>query len=358
MALLRRQILIFYSKIKLLLDLLSNLRSFFFKTPWVFVSENKDWSIYHDGVNLTSFLEKKGIKSWLTFNPHFVFRSCVHFGSINVFYLKYNKLVFKNNRIFVTFFHGYRGDDSNSDCKIDYLLDNLDNIETVIVSNSIMYKRLIEYGFRQDKLNLIPIPIDPAKFHFNVHAKSRKKFTIGSFQKDGVGWLHGTDPKYIKGPDILCNILKSLVGSIDFEVLLIGPARGYVINQLSAAGIDFKYCCYNNIDQVHTNYSKIDLYIMASREEGGPKSILECVASNVPILCTEVGMAVDVFAGMPNLISNFDTYHFKRKILEIYSGEISKYTSSYEDILRKYSWEAIIPSYLRLYHHIKDKNYD
>ena len=31
----------------------------------------------------------------------------------------------------------------------------------------------------------------------------KDKIIIGSFQKDGVGWEEGNEPKLIKGPDIL-----------------------------------------------------------------------------------------------------------------------------------------------------------
>jgi len=37
----------------------------------------------------------------------------------------------------------------------------------------------------------------------------------------------------------------------------------------------------------------LDLYIVASREEGEPKAILESMASGVPLVTTEVGQAMD-----------------------------------------------------------------
>jgi glycosyltransferase involved in cell wall biosynthesis len=38
-------------------------------------------------------------------------------------------------------------------------------------------------------------------------------------------------------------------------------------------------------------FHALDAYIVASREEGGPKSILESMASGVPIISTRVGQA-------------------------------------------------------------------
>ena len=38
----------------------------------------------------------------------------------------------------------------------------------------------------------------------------------------------------------------------------------------------------------------LDLYIVASRHEGGPKAILESMASGVPLVTTRVGQAMDL----------------------------------------------------------------
>jgi glycosyltransferase involved in cell wall biosynthesis len=38
----------------------------------------------------------------------------------------------------------------------------------------------------------------------------------------------------------------------------------------------------------------LDLYLVTSRTEGGPKAILEAMATGVPIVSTKVGMAPDI----------------------------------------------------------------
>jgi len=37
-----------------------------------------------------------------------------------------------------------------------------------------------------------------------------------------------------------------------------------------------------------------DMYIISSREEGGPKAVLESMACGVPLISTKVGMAPDI----------------------------------------------------------------
>ena len=62
------------------------------------------------------------------------------------------------------------------------------------------------------------------------------------WQKDGVGWRDGLEPKLIKGPDILLGAVERLRELVpELYVLLTGPARGYVIQGLERAGVAFRH---------------------------------------------------------------------------------------------------------------------
>ena|SRR5436305_7351999 len=41
-------------------------------------------------------------------------------------------------------------------------------------------------------------------------------------------------------------------------------------------------------------YRAVDAYLVASRQEGGPKAVLESMASGVPLVTTRVGQAMDL----------------------------------------------------------------
>ena len=43
-------------------------------------------------------------------------------------------------------------------------------------------------------------------------------------------------------------------------------------------------------------YNCLDLYIVASRIEGGPQAILECAANKTPIVSTDVGVASEILS--------------------------------------------------------------
>ena len=89
----------------------------------------------------------------------------------------------------------------------------------------------------------IPIGVDIERFPLGDTAArqaARKElgvpesaFVVGSFQKDGVGWAKGLEPKTIKGPDTLVAVLEQARARIPtLFVLLTGPARGYVRGEL------------------------------------------------------------------------------------------------------------------------------
>ena len=88
----------------------------------------------------------------------------------------------------------------------------------------------------------------------------------------------------------------------DIFVLLTGPSRGYVKNRLICAGVPFVHNYLKHSDDIASYFSASDIYLVTSREEGGPKAILEAMASGVPLICTKVGMAPDVLIDRQNAL--------------------------------------------------------
>ena len=77
-------------------------------------------------------------------------------------------------------------------------------------------------------------------------------------------------------------------------MLLSGPSRGFVKNGLDKIGVPYKHFGQKDYKDVAKLYDALDLYIVASREEGGPKAILESMAKGVPLVTTAVGQAKDL----------------------------------------------------------------
>ena len=105
----------------------------------------------------------------------------------------------------------------------------------------------------------------------------------------------GNEPKKIKGPDVLVDTLAHVHGELDrLVVLLTGPARGYVRRELERRGVPHVHRLLPDRDGLTAAYHALDAYVVASRQEGGPKSVLESMATGVPLVTTRAGQAPDL----------------------------------------------------------------
>lgn len=210
------------------------------------------------------------------------------------------------NRIGFAYFHGKP---NTGDELFDKFYKSLsvhhEEVSRIQVSHSEMRNVSLETGIDPSKVFLIPIGINTDFFPIRTPEQksvAREKmnipksaFVVGSFQKDGVGWGDGMEPKLIKGPDVLVNTLKILKNKIpELHVLLSGPARGYVKKGLEEAGIPYTHVYLSSYPDVAKLFQALDLYIVASRQEGGPKAVLESMSSGVPLVTTRVGQAMDL----------------------------------------------------------------
>ena len=51
-----------------------------------------------------------------------------------------------------------------------------------------------------------------------------------------------------------------------------------------------------NFSELNELYNVLNLYVVSSRYEGGPQSIVECAASRTPIVSTDVGIASQILS--------------------------------------------------------------
>jgi glycosyltransferase involved in cell wall biosynthesis len=211
------------------------------------------------------------------------------------------------NRLGFSYFHGRPGTPGmpEFDECYDALRRRHDEISRVQVTNAAMEALVLETGIAPEKVHRIPIGIDVEAFAFRsdaVRAAARRAFDlpesafiVGSFQKDGVGWERGLEPKLIKGPDVLLAVLERLRGRVsELVVLVTGPSRGYVLAGLERLGIPARHVLLPSIEDVSRAYDAIDVCVVTSRDEGGPRAVLEAMATGVPIVSTRAGQATDL----------------------------------------------------------------
>jgi glycosyltransferase involved in cell wall biosynthesis len=210
------------------------------------------------------------------------------------------------HRIGFSLFHGLpKTGDKTFDAVFAGLWRNHEHLSRIQVSHSEMREAVLQTGIDPSKVHLIPIGVNLSFFHYrNAELRQQERarlgipegaFVVGSFQKDGNGWGEGLEPKLIKGPDVFIQTLEVLKPSIpELFVVLTGPARGYVKKGLERLGIPYKHLYLKTYPEVGRLFPALDLYLVTSRQEGGPKAVLESMASGVPLVTTRVGQAMDL----------------------------------------------------------------
>jgi glycosyltransferase involved in cell wall biosynthesis len=268
------------------------------------VSDEPQWVIGREMRTLAATARRLGIKvadGWLV---DYTRHQSVFYGSH--FNLLSGRRIDFRHRIATAYFHGRPGSGVPAfDAAFQRLRELHARIDRVQVSHREMRELVIEAGVAADRVFLIPLGVDLHLFPMRTRASRATARTalgipesaavVGSFQKDGVGWSEGLQPKLEKGPDVLIEALARVKAQVpELFVLLTGPARGFVKTGLERAGIPYRHVFVEDDRRIADCYHAIDVYLVTSRQEGGPKAVLESMACGVPLVTTRVGQAMDL----------------------------------------------------------------
>jgi glycosyltransferase involved in cell wall biosynthesis len=282
------------------------------------VGDDLGWSIDDDRARLTAAAGRLGYEvapsSWAAFVKRQALFHPNHFDALQPRWLD------SSHRLGLSYFHGRPGTVGypEFDRAYDALRRHAGRIDRVQVTHAEMHGLVIAAGVDPEKVFRIPIGVDIERFPLG-DARSRKQaraaldipesaFVVGSFLKDGVGLREGLEPKLVKGPDTLVAVLERLRESVpELFVLLTGPARGYVRKELERLGVPHRHAYLAARDELANAYHALDVYLVASRQEGGPKAVLESMAVGVPLVTTRVGQAPEIVVdGENGLLADVD----------------------------------------------------
>ncbi len=289
------------------------------KSPSLYyVAPFSNWSLDWDAHYITENIKKQfPFDANVARTTKGLYGQVIHYASLWDLVAYVNNLRKGRNKNIGTVFHGDKDKPEFREA-LDRVLTNIDDLDRLHVSCSIMEKRFISWGVDPQKLVRIPLGVDLERFRpaSMMERQARRSelgipsdaFCIGSFHKDGQGMAEGNVPKLIKGPDVLVDALARLrARHKNIFVLLSAPARGYVKQGLEAAGVPYVHVVEQDYHRIPRLFDAIDVYLLASREEGGPKGVLEALASGVPFVGTRVGLVPDVIAdGQNGLLADIE----------------------------------------------------
>jgi glycosyltransferase involved in cell wall biosynthesis len=271
------------------------------------VGDESGWSIDDDAHRLKATARRLEYEvaptAWASFARGQAVFVHDHFGALR------RRWVESSHRLGLSYFHGRPGTARHPefDEAFERLRRFASRVDRIQVTHREMHELVASAGVDETKIFRIPIGVELERFPL-VEPQSRANarellrlpkagFVIGSFQKDGVGWGEGFDPKLIKGPDILVATLERVREAIpDLVVLLTGPARGFVRRELERRGIAHEHQLLRSRDDLALAYHALDAYLVTSRQEGGPKAMFEATAAGIPLVTTRVGQAQELLA--------------------------------------------------------------
>lgn len=272
-----------------------------------YVTDKADWSFYWDAHYITLGLrERLGLWAHVIHDPWGLRNQIIHFGNRYAYLNGPFRSLHPSNRVFLTWFHGDPAD-PNPDMQhlFAVLPEAAAYVQKLVVTCQISRQVLVELGIPETKLATIPLGVDlarffPPKVEPRLSARAslgipKNAICIGSFQKDGAGWAEGLEPKLIKGPDVFLQVVENLSTRYNnLLILLTGPARGYVKQGLERLGVPYIHHFLSDYHDIVRYYQALDLYVITSRSEGGPKALLESWATSVPVVSTRIGMPADL----------------------------------------------------------------
>jgi glycosyltransferase involved in cell wall biosynthesis len=263
------------------------------------------WSIDDDSQRLTATARRLGYEvapsAWApsarrqaVFNPD-------HFGALRPRWLE------SSHRLGLSYFHGRPGTPGYPEFDDAYaaLSRHASRIDRVQVTHEEMRELVQAAGVAPERVFQIPIGVDIERFPPGgpgLRTRARAElglpataFIIGSFQKDGVGLGEGREPKLVKGPDVFVGVIERLrAATPELFVLLTGRARGYVRAELTRLGVPHRHFLLGSRNELAKLYHALDVYLVTSRQEGGPKALLESMATGVPLVTTRVGQVPEI----------------------------------------------------------------
>ena len=320
------------------------------------VGERTGWSVDEDARHLEGTARRLGYAvaptRWARFTRDQSVFLTSHFEALQPRWTE------TSHRLATAYLHGRPGTPGypEFDRAYEKLAAHSHRFARVQVTHGEMRDLVVAAGVPPQAVHVIPIGIDIEHFPLvsreaRAAARSRlglaeNAFVVGSFQKDGTGWGEGLEPKLIKGPDVLVDALEHVHAVVpELHVVLTGPARGYVRHELERRGIAYRHLLARSRRELASAFHAVDVCVVASRQEGGPKAALESMASGTPLVTTRVGQATELVEhGRTGwLVDVDDVDGLARWTIEIHEGRTRDVVSAARIAAERHALEHLDP---------------
>lgn len=198
-------------------------------------------------------------------------------------------------------------------------------------------------------------PVICASLGINLDAFKQIKPNLysghGTFKIGMMGAYPGKGNR--KRVDLAIEVLKKLVdNSIDIELIIQGSGWDRYYNDFKDVGIKYTHHKLTADSEALKFFELIQVYLCTSDFEGGPLPVLESLASGVPVISTNIGVAADALKNGGGILCP------KADVLALVEAVVSmkedhkkylEYASQSKNIASNYSWFELSNEYKTLF---------
>lgn len=209
-----------------------------------------------------------------------------------------------------------------------------------------------EYGLHKDSIGLVYNGIDLSKCHIKTdyeYNDTIKILHVGRFseQKNHIGIISAFSRVVSEFP----NAVLHLYG--------MGPMMDECISFVRDKNLQDKVFFCGTTDDIYSVMTNSDLFLLCSHYEGMPITLIEAMATRLPIVATAVGGVVDMIEdGVEGVLCDDDVEDIARKISIMLSDNKLRIKCGTNACVRskEYSRERMGKEYLDLYKKILARN--
>ena len=220
--------------------------------------------------------------------------------------------------------------------------------DKIIVNTEFMRNRVVAwYGVGLDKLVVIPNGINIREF-----SECDDRITLdGSPAILAVGYF-----SRLKGFDLLIEAVAKLRSKLpNIKLHVVGSGYEGYLNLLKEKGIENFVVFHGMVDhsKVCSYLKSADIFIMPSRHEGFPITLLEAMSSGIPVIASNIGSLKEIISDGKDgiLFQTENTEELANSILMLSANEDLRKRISHEALktAAKYDWKNVSEKYLTLY---------
>ena len=166
----------FYSKYKINLLYIIRRNALTLKSQVIFVCERTSWAVHWIGQNLTENLKKLDLINAEIASPLLAKNKIIHWGAINYLIKIGLSYLEKPNYNIVNWYHVIPNDE-----RLKFIPYLNKHVDVLVTASPITKNKLVESGFDENKIVIIPFGIDLSHFKKYDNKKQRllkKKFKI------------------------------------------------------------------------------------------------------------------------------------------------------------------------------------